>query len=529
VRVKEIRTRPLCSILIVDDDPAHVVAIERVLRGTYPGITIEICETLAAYRSAADARPPDIALVDLNLPDGRAIDILRTPAEQGMFPVVVMTSQGNEEVAVAAMKAGALDYVVKSADTFAGIQHTLQRVLREWDLRKGHRHAVEALQASETRLRALYEDSPLGYQSLDAEGLLLDVNPRWIEMLGYSQEKVLGRWFGDFLAEEDPVSFRERYLGFLAAGRAEGEVLHLRRKDGALLIVSLDGRVGLHPDGSFWCMHCLLRDVTEETRLVAERARFEEAVRQRQKLESIGILASGVAHEINNPLNIIMNYGQLILDDPENPITVKEFADNIVKESERVAVIVRSLLKFARQERESHGPTQLAAVVEITLSLLHGLLRKDQITVECAVPADLPTVRCRPQQIQQVLMNLLTNARDAVNLRFPTPSADKTIRIEASAFLKDGVSWVRLTVADNGIGILPGVAGKVFDPFFSTKTRDKGSGLGLSISYGIVNEHGGELRFESEPGAGTRFHVELPTQGEGPAGNLDVLDPEEEG
>jgi signal transduction histidine kinase len=141
---------------------------------------------------------------------------------------------------------------------------------------------------------------------------------------------------------------------------------------------------------------------------------------------------------------------------------------------------------------------------------MRSVLAKDQIDVQRDLPQDLPLVKCRSQQIQQVLMNLLTNARDALNERYPKTSDDKIIRIEASAFKNEGLPWVRLTVEDHGSGITPDVADRIFDPFFTTKTRIRGTGLGLSISHSIVKEHRGKLWFETEPGKGTRFHVDLP-------------------
>jgi len=141
---------------------------------------------------------------------------------------------------------------------------------------------------------------------------------------------------------------------------------------------------------------------------------------------------------------------------------------------------------------------------------MRTLLLKDQIALQCDIPKGLPSLKCRSHQIQQVLMNLLTNARDSLNERYPKSADDKAIRIEAAAFEKEGAPWVRLTIEDHGCGIPPDVAGKVFDPFFTTKPRDKGTGLGLSISYGIVKEHRGQLWFESETGRRTRFHMDLP-------------------
>lgn len=228
-----------------------------------------------------------------------------------------------------------------------------------------------------------------------------------------------------------------------------------------------------------------------------------------------------MAHEINNPLNVILNYGQILLDSPTDVERVVECGHSIVKEGDRVATIVRNLLSFARQDKEAFSLARLADIVEKTLSLTHAVLRKDQIVLECEIPADLPPVTCRSQQLQQVLMNLITNARDALAERHPRATGDKVLRIAGSSIVRDGERYARLTVEDHGCGIPPDIASRIFDPFYTTKARDKGTGLGLSISYGIIREHGGDISFESEPGKGTRFHVDLPLDRPPPAPDME--------
>ena len=242
----------------------------------------------------------------------------------------------------------------------------------------------------------------------------------------------------------------------------------------------------------------------------AQRVELEEQVRQQQRLDSIGTLASGIAHEINNPINGIMNLAQLIEDELEPANPVIDYSQRIVKETERIATIVRHLLAFARQEHQSHSPGCMADIVEATLSLINTMLRHDQIRVVVTVPDDLPAFKCRSQQIQQVLMNLITNARDALNTKSPDYYEDKVILITVVMLEKDGRRWLRTTVEDHGCGIPEAIRARLFDPFFTTKPRDAGTGLGLSISHGIAKEHHGELTFESEPGQWTRFYLDLP-------------------
>lgn len=189
---------------------------------------------------------------------------------------------------------------------------------------------------------------------------------------------------------------------------------------------------------------------------------------------------------------------------------MRDYAQNIVTESERVASIVRNLLAFSRQDREAFGESHLSEIVERTLPLIQAVLRKDQIHFSCSVTGDLPTVECRPQQIQQVLMNLLTNARDALNDRYPHDHPDKILVLRSSVIQRDGRDWMRLSVEDHGGGIPASVAPRIFDPFFTTKPRGKGTGLGLSISFGILRDHGGEMSYETREAVGTTFHIDLP-------------------
>jgi signal transduction histidine kinase len=252
------------------------------------------------------------------------------------------------------------------------------------------------------------------------------------------------------------------------------------------------------------------RDITERKRLEMERTEIEGQMRQQQKLESIGTLASGIAHEINNPITGIMNYAQLIADKAAPDSPELKYGHEIIHETERVATIVKNLLQFARHEKASHSPARMQDIVEQTLSLIQAVIRRDQITIRMDMPADLPALKCRSQQIQQVLMNLLTNARDALNEKYPGYDERKIIQVTSRLFEKEGRRWVRLTVEDHGNGIAEAIRPRIFDPFFTTKPRDKGTGLGLSISHGIAKEHHGELHFETEAGRFTRFHLDLP-------------------
>jgi signal transduction histidine kinase len=245
----------------------------------------------------------------------------------------------------------------------------------------------------------------------------------------------------------------------------------------------------------------------------AEREQIDARIRQQQRLESIGTLVSGVAHEINNPMQGILNYAELIHASAEDPKTVREFAGEITRESKRVAVIVRGLLAFSRQDRgQRREQIQIDTLIESMLSLIRSVMRKDNIRLLIDVPSSLPALWCRPLQIQQIIMNLVTNARDALNSRYPEHHEQKLIEIRTRTFTREHTAWLRLTIADRGTGMPEDVRARIFDPFFTTKANDQGTGLGLSISHDIAVEHGGVLWVESAVGVGTSVHLELPLQ-----------------
>lgn len=247
----------------------------------------------------------------------------------------------------------------------------------------------------------------------------------------------------------------------------------------------------------------LNRDLEEE---IKEKTDLQkEAVRSAQ-LVALGELAAGVAHEINNPVNSIMNYAQLLLDECSSGITETLYAGQIIKEGDRIARIVRSLLSFARTEGENKRAVSVSAALSETLSLSGAQLRKEGINVSVSVPGDLPDIIAYQQHIEQVFLNLISNARHALNEKYPSVNDDKVLEISAEGM----GSFVRITFCDNGPGIPEEIIGKVTNPFFTTKPAGLGTGLGLSISYGIIADHNGRFNIESVYGQYTKVVIDLP-------------------
>ena len=241
-----------------------------------------------------------------------------------------------------------------------------------------------------------------------------------------------------------------------------------------------------------------------------ERRELEAQVIQASKLASIGELAAGVSHEINNPINAIMNCADILIKDTGADSRQNQFARLIQSEAIRITNIVKNLLTFSRQDSEIRRPTQWKDVVDAVLSMSEKKLSKSNVDLRIDIPEKLPQLHCSNEQLQQVLMNLMINALHALDEKYPEPHINKILRVSARTIDYNGVSGIRLTVEDYGTGIAPAHRDRLFDPFFTTKGRDKGTGLGLSVSDGIVRNHGGVIRVESELGKYTRFHVDMP-------------------
>ncbi|MBN2369764.1 MAG: PAS domain S-box protein [Vicinamibacteria bacterium] len=379
------------------------------------------------------------------------------------------------------------------------------------------KQAERALRRERDLMRTYLEIAAVMFVVLDAECRVSLINRKGCEILGYDAREIVGKhWIERFVPERLHDKARATFLQLMRgdiepAAHYENPVLTW---SGEERVISWHNTVLHDADGKIVATLSSGEDVTERRRAEDERSRFEIKLRQQQKLESIGTLAAGVAHEINNPVNGIMNYAQLISNRLPAENRLRAYADRIVEEGERVSEIVRNLLAFSRQERQAHGPARIQDIVASAVGLVRAVLRKEHIALDVDVPEELPQVRCRSRQIQQVMLNLLTNARDAINEHCRENETRRHVGIQARLLEKDGRSWIRITVADCGGGVPREVGERVFDPFFTTKPRDKGTGLGLSISYGIARDHQGALWFESESGSGARFHLDLPLDAE---------------
>jgi PAS domain S-box-containing protein len=257
-----------------------------------------------------------------------------------------------------------------------------------------------------------------------------------------------------------------------------------------------------------------LRDITAAVQSEQARDLLQQKIQQTAKLAALGELAAGVAHEINNPIMGIINYTQLLLERVPQAQDEQPLLQAILAESDRVTKIVRNLLTFATLQPQERSLANISDILEASLHLMGHQLRKDGITIICQIPKNLPPLNCRSQQLQQVFINLLSNAHYALNEKYPGQHNNKRLKIKVRLLQREGRYFIRTEFYDTGAGIAPEIMPKIFDPFFTTKNRSEGTGLGLSISYGIVKEHQGEIVVESQLGDHTTFGVELPIANE---------------
>jgi PAS domain S-box-containing protein len=352
---------------------------------------------------------------------------------------------------------------------------------------------------------------------VDEAGDVVEFNPAAERVFGYAREAALGRPIGELIV---PPAMRARHAEGLRRHRETGQGTMLGRRvevegmraDGAVFPVELAISEVRLADRRLFTAY--LRDLTEARAAAEEIARQREALAQSEKMASFGSLLAGVAHELNNPLAIVLGGALMLQEEAEEAApSLAENAERVRVAAERCARIVRSFLAMARQQAALKQRLGAAGLVDDALRLLAYGLRSDGIEVERDVPPDLPPVLGDADQLQQVLANLLTNARQALEHR-PAP---RRIRIAARA-AEDGS--VEILVADNGPGVPATARGRVFDPFFTTKPVGSGTGIGLAVSRGIAEAHGGSLVLaEAEEGGdgGARFVLRLPRASPGEA------------
>ena len=365
----------------------------------------------------------------------------------------------------------------------------------------------QSLRRSEVCYRSLVQTAVYGIYRSSLEGNFLDVNPALIGMLGYSsalEVLALDPQKDVFL---DPVEYTRLFDEFRRTGRMDGFEVRWKRKDGATITVRISGRAVAGGDEPADVLEAIAEDITE-------RRVLEDQFRQSQKMEAVGRLAGGIAHDFNNLLMVISGYTEVLLDQLAlgHPLHAK--AEAIQQASDRATTLTRQLLAFSRKQLLELKVIDVNAIVEDMERLLRPLIGED-IELTTSLSPSVGCTRADAGQLEQVIMNLVVNAKDAmpnggkICIRTASVTLDDSYRPE-NTFIKNG-PYVMISVSDNGQGMDRETQARIFEPFFTTKEKGKGTGLGLSTVYGIIKQSGGYVFVQSEQGRGTVFTIYFPS------------------
>lgn len=383
-------------------------------------------------------------------------------------------------------------------------------------------HIEEALRLSEDKFRSAMQHSPIGMAVVGPDGRWLEVNPALCKIVGYTRGELLATSFQSITHADDSesgqVSLRQMLERRIESYQIEKRYLH---KDGQVIWVQLNVSLAWNPDGTPRHFVTQIQDITGRKRAEEQRKKLEEQLRQAQKMEALGTLAGGTAHEFNNILGIIIGYSDLAKLELPPGHAVARHLEEVLKASQRAKEIVQQILTFTRQQKDQRELMLLHPIVADAVKLVRTTLpEKVQIVTDLEPSAS--SILGNPTQIHQVILNLCTNAWHAMKdgagvIRI----TQRTIRLEENSpalppALHAG-PYVRLSIEDNGKGMDADTQARIFEPFFTTKGPGKGTGLGLAVVHGILQAHDGAVVVQSQPGQGTTFHLYFPAELAAPA------------
>lgn len=363
------------------------------------------------------------------------------------------------------------------------------------------REREKKLKVSQQDYRSLFEHVACGVFISSKEGKFIDANQALVSMLGYDNKE-------DFLKIDITKDLylkpeeRQRFQELIERdGHVVDHEVYFKRKSGRPIPVLLTGHVRLDEQGNVFGYEGLNVDQSQRKQMEKELEKTRLQLVQSEKMASLGQLAAGVAHQLNNPLGGIMLFGRLVLEEYDLPDDCKKDIERILGDARRCSDIVKQLLQFSRQTKNEIQPHDINQALMRTLFLLENQTLFQNITVEKDLDENLPQVRVDILKINQVFMNIILNAAQAME-------GNGTLFLKTDC--NTGKKTVHIRIGDTGPGMDDSVLPFVFEPFFTTKKEGEGTGLGLSMAYGIVEDHGGCLTVKSVPGRGATFDIELP-------------------
>ncbi len=495
------------KLVIIEDEDAHFQLMKRAIIKAYPDASIHYFQEAAGCLERLDEIDPDLVIADYLLPGMNGIEFLKSlNREKRDIPVIMITGQGDENLAIQAMKLGAWDYLVKSGDFFTLIPSVIGKVVREWKLK-------ESLQGSQRRFREIFSQSPIGIAVYDQNGLLVEANKSCMDIFGVS-DPVHMRGLKLIDAPNASPGLKARLLNgetvryespFDFDKVDELELFERDRSGMAYLEIVITPMEG----GTDRCASGYLVQIQDITR--RKLAEEEKKELQVQRMESIFTLAGGIAHDFNNALSGITGNIELLKMDLPNMASIDRYVEAMNNAAQRMVHLTNQLLAYARGGKYWPTNISLSEFVEETLPMIQHKIAP-AIGVKTNLSSDILNVEADMTQMHMVLSAVLINAAEAIEgqgqiiIRTSNKKIDEGIA-KYNPGLKPG-RYSCLTVQDNGKGMDAETKRKIFEPFFTRKFQ--GRGLGMAAVYGIVKNHGGWISVESQLGKGTVVRIYLP-------------------
>jgi len=498
---------PSLRVLIVDDSPLDTDLIVYELGSSFTLSFLRV-DTAEQMLDALAASSWDIVISDYVMPTFSGLDAIALLRSNGYsLPIIIVSGVIGEHAAVETMRAGASDYIVK--DNLVRLVPAVRRELEESIVRCQKKQAEDELR----KLSHAVTQSPVSIIITDQNGTIEYVNPKFTQITGYNADEVLGKNPRILKSGEiSDIGYRNLWETITSGHEWHGEMIN-KKKNGELFWEKVCISPIRNSDGVITHFMGIKEDISDHRQTEQEHRQAMAQLRQAQKMEAIGQLAGGVAHDFNNLLTIINGYSTLLLHEmpADNPFRAE--VEQILKAGERAADLTHQLLAFSRRQVLEPKVISINYLVRNLEKMLKRLIREN-IVLETRLSDCLGVVKADPGQVEQILMNLLVNARDAledggvITIETANSVLDRAFINENPGAVEG--SYVMLAVHDNGVGMTQETKRKIFEPFFTTKKQGKGTGLGLATVYGIVKQSGGYIQVVSEPGQGASFRVYLP-------------------
>jgi PAS domain S-box-containing protein len=491
-------------ILLIEDNPGDARLLQIALHATLgEAAEVEHTDRLTTGIEILRERKFDALLLDLGLPDSQGIETVKTALGAcPTLPIIVLTGSDDDELAAESVSVGVEDFIGKKNLSGSNLGRVLRHALERSKTR-------ESLRRNEELFRLITENARDLITILDPQGKRVYCSPSYRTVLGYDPAELQGTSSFDQVHPDD----HESITSSLNEDSVDSKgVLRIRHQDGSWRFIESTRSIIRDEAGKLKNVVIIARDITD-------RKHLEEQFMQSQKMEAVGRLSGGIAHDFNNLLSVMIGYAENLQEKLDSDSPLRKSADEILNAGKKAAALTRQLLAFSRQQVLNLKVLDLNAIVVDVNRLLRRVIGED-IQLELDLDPRLGPVKADQSQVEQVIVNLAVNARDAMpeggKLTIRTKGLELGTALLENEYRVQAGHYACLTVSDTGVGMDANTKARAFEPFFTTKEHGKGTGLGLATVYGVVKQSGGYIEVDSAPGAGTVFRIYLPLTAEAP-------------